>query len=306
MNEQQKKTKFKQAVDQTLVGLEGNPFLYQRVTAQAEKGEDLVKKRFAKTFAIAMLAVLCMSTVALAAVMLNYSPAVSALKQAREAVMDKYDLTHTTLGLFTHDLSRTDEGTVVEFRCDVCKEDGRELAGRYTVTIPENGDAVALWTYDDVDPAVWQSGDMNAPVWGQPQLETFLRDRTEGGTVTYHVVVDEGMSSAVTPTPVPVSDMESVEIVMQTVSPEAGEIDEAAARELAAAALADSFDLTEYDLEQMDIFRCELQQISGDAARLWHVNAYLYHDGYDWNMYVVIDAATGEIVDIGMQTGGNG
>lgn len=66
MNEQQEKAKFKQAIDHTLTGLEGNPFLYQRVTAQAEKGEDLVKKRFAKTFVIAMLAVLCMSTVALA------------------------------------------------------------------------------------------------------------------------------------------------------------------------------------------------------------------------------------------------
>ena len=306
MSEQQEKAKFRQAIDHTLTGLEGNPFLYQRVTALAEKGDDLVKKRFVKTFVIVMLAVLCMSTVALAAVMLNYSPAVNALKQAREAVMKKYDLTHTTLGLFAYDLSQTDEGTVVEFRCDMCREDGRELAGRYTVTIPKKGNVAVAWTYDDVDPAVWQSGDMNAPVWGQPQLENFLRDRTNGGTVTYCVVMDEGVSSVATPTPVPVSDTGLEEIVMQTVTPVAGELDEAAARKLAGAALADSFDLTENDLEQMDIFRCELQQTSEGTARLWHVNAYLYHDGYDWNMYVVIDAATGEIVDIGMQTGGNG
>ena len=59
------------------------------------------------------------------------------------------------------------------------------------------------------------------------------------------------------------------------------------------------------DALQMDVFRCDMRA-SSEGDHQWHVNAYLYHDGYDWNMHVVIDAVTGEIIDIGMQTGGNG
>ena len=50
MNEQQEKAKFRQAIDHTLTGLEGNPFLYQRVTALAEKGEKKMKRCIPKGF----------------------------------------------------------------------------------------------------------------------------------------------------------------------------------------------------------------------------------------------------------------
>lgn len=307
MNEQQEKMKFREAIDHTLTGLEGNPFLYQRVAAQVEKGEKKVKSNLTKCIVIALIVVMCMSTVAVAAMVLNYSPSVSALKRAREAVMEKYGLTQTTLGLFNYEMSMTEDAYIIEFRSDVLNEERQEVAGCYTVIVPENGEISVTWSHDDVDPALWQSGDMNASVWGQPQLETFLRDRTNAGTVEYHVIVNEGMTGHATPTPMPVMDeMELVEVRVETIAPAEGDLQENEVRELASAAFADTYDLTEAELAQVDIFRCELTQISGYSTRLWHVNAYLYRDGYDWNLYAVIDAETGEIVDIGMQTGGNG
>lgn len=307
MNEQQEKAKFRQAIDHTLTSLEGNPFLYQRVAARAEEGEKKVKSNFTKCIVIALIVVMCMSTVAVAAMVLNYSPSVSALKRAREAVMDKYGLTQTTLGLFNYEMSMTEEAYVFEFHSDVLNEERQEVAGCYTVIVPENREPSVTWSHDDVDPALWQSGDMNAPVWGQPQLETFLHDRTNAGTVEYHVIVDDGMNSHATPTPMPVMDeVEQVEVRVETIVPAEGDLQETEVRELAGAAFADTYDLTEAELAQVDIFRCELTQMNGYSTRLWHVNAYVYRDGYDWNLYAVIDAETGEIVDIGMQTGGNG
>lgn len=66
MNEQQEKAKFREAIDHTLTSLEGDPFLYQRVTAQAEKGEKTMRMKWMKAAVIALIAALCMGTVALA------------------------------------------------------------------------------------------------------------------------------------------------------------------------------------------------------------------------------------------------
>ncbi len=67
MTEQENKAKFKQAIDHTLSGLQGDPFLYQRVSAHAEKGEKRMKYKFPKGVLIALIVILCMGTVAVAA-----------------------------------------------------------------------------------------------------------------------------------------------------------------------------------------------------------------------------------------------
>ena len=66
MNERQEKERFVAAIDHTLTSLEGDPFLYQRVKAHAEKGETMMKHRWTKAAVIALIAVLCMGTVAVA------------------------------------------------------------------------------------------------------------------------------------------------------------------------------------------------------------------------------------------------
>lgn len=66
MTEQEHKAKFKQAIDHTLSGLQGDPFLYQRVAASAEKGAKNMKYHIPKGVLIALIALLCMGTVAVA------------------------------------------------------------------------------------------------------------------------------------------------------------------------------------------------------------------------------------------------
>lgn len=67
MTQQQEKAHFKQAIDHTLSGIEGDPFLAQKVLARAEKGEKPVKYHIPKVVVFALIALLCMGTVAVAA-----------------------------------------------------------------------------------------------------------------------------------------------------------------------------------------------------------------------------------------------
>ena len=67
MTEQENKARFKQAIDHTLSGLQGDPLLYQRVAANAEKGAKPVKYHFSKGLVIALIVLLCMGTAAVAA-----------------------------------------------------------------------------------------------------------------------------------------------------------------------------------------------------------------------------------------------
>ncbi len=67
MNEHQEKQRFKRAIDHTLSGMTGDPFLYQRVMTKAEKGDMKVKYAIPKGVVIALIVVLCMGTAAMAA-----------------------------------------------------------------------------------------------------------------------------------------------------------------------------------------------------------------------------------------------
>ena len=74
MTEQEQKAKFKQAIDHTLSGLEGDPYLFQRVAASAEKGAKSMKYHISKGVLIALIALLCMGTVAVAVGFVVSSP----------------------------------------------------------------------------------------------------------------------------------------------------------------------------------------------------------------------------------------
>jgi len=67
MTQQQEKAHFKQAIDHALSGIEGDPFLAQKVLARAEKGEKPVKYHIPKAVVFALIVLLCMGTVAVAA-----------------------------------------------------------------------------------------------------------------------------------------------------------------------------------------------------------------------------------------------
>ena len=67
MTDQESRAKLRQAIDHTLSGLQGDPFLYQRVAAHAEKGEhDMKHRKWNLGLVIALAAMACMMTVAAA------------------------------------------------------------------------------------------------------------------------------------------------------------------------------------------------------------------------------------------------
>lgn len=299
------KNEFRQLVDRNLSGLHWDEARQARVLRALEpRGGTTMKRKITMSLALG-LALVLMASVALAAVVLHYSPAASALTQARNAVIDKYGLTHTTLGLFTHDMYLLEGQTVIVFHSDVVDAYGAGLTGEYTVTIPDGGKPIACWTFDYVDEKVYQSGELDAPIWAQAQLEKFLQ--TKGEEATHTVLVDDnGVTYVVTDIGTPSAQTELVEIDITAVEPREDELSEAAALETARAALMETFALTESELDQANFFRCELEQYGGYATRTWQINASLEKDGHVWNLSVVLDAATGEIIDIDMTTGGNG
>lgn len=302
------KNEFQQLVDRRLSGLQWDERRARRVLAALEsEGGTIMKRKLTLSIALVTVIVL-MASVALAAVTLIYSPSASALNQARNALIEQYGLTHTTLGLFTHSLSMDGDTITFTFADDLMASYGGN-AGDYTVTL-RDGEVIASWTHDEADPALWQSGDLDAPIWGQPQLEAILRERTLAGTAIGESDCDDsGVTyefASSTPAPAPAETPELVPIEIAPVTPAPGELTEAEALAIVRAALMETFGLTEDDIANTDFFRCELMQVGDYPLRHWSVNAWCQKDGFDWNMYVEIDASTGEITAIVMQTGGNG
>lgn len=298
---------FRQLVDRRLSGLQWDEQRTRRVLHALEpEGGTIMKKKLTLSLAL-LAAIVLMASIALAAVTLIYSPAASALNQARNALIKQYGLTHTTLGMFMEGLSLEDGTITVTFSGDWMASYGGD-AGDYTVTL-RNGEVTASWTHDGADPALWESGGLDAPIWGQPQLEAFLRERTNAGTLIDDPTDDGVTYEFASNTPVPPAPAETpvlVPIEIAEVTPAPGELTEDEALAIARTALMETYGLTAEDIAGADFFRCELMQVGEYPLRHWAINAWCQQDGFDWNMYVQIDAATGEIVSITMQTGGNG
>ena len=90
------------------------------------------------------------------------APAFSAdallLKTANEALEARYGLTPHLLGLFDAELTRY--GDVATVRLLPRARPHPSLAGEYLVLISPDS-VQAFWSHDDVDPAIWQSGELN-------------------------------------------------------------------------------------------------------------------------------------------------
>lgn len=296
-------------VNRRLSFLEWDEQRTRRVLSALEpEGGTIMKKKLTLSLAL-VAAIVLMVSVALAATTLLYSPSASAIRQARSAVMEQYGLTHTTLGLFTCSLSMEEDVTTVTFGGDLMASYGGN-AGDYTVTL-QDGEVTVSWTHDEADPALWLAGDLSAPIWGQPQLEIFLRERTIGGTVadapdsTGSDVTYECATN--TPAPPAAQEPEVVTLSIAEVTPGPDDLTKEEALAIARAALMENYGLTETDLaDDVDFTSCQLRQIGDYSPRVWCISAWCQMDGYDWYMSVELDASTGEILAIHMQTGGNG
>lgn len=262
-----------------------------------EKGaKPIMKKKL--SIALVMMLILSLLTVgALAVAALNWSPQASAVNQARQALMDKYGLTQETIALFHNTYEKTEDGWKVIFRSGGVHE---SLAGEYTVTITDH-DATAAWSYDYLDKALWENGSLDAPVWGQPQLHSYLHDDTEEAKeiniARWHesATLAPGTAANPTPTPAPADVSESVYTVVEP---------DQQARDIAASALMEIYPFTEADIaggEWLDDF-----VYTQDGRSMRTMTLYLAKDGVEYLCSVDIDMETYAIHSIDASTGGNG
>lgn len=94
------------------------------------------------------------------------------LQQANAALGERYGLSLGTLGLFSATVTRYGDTAIVRYTPACWLDPG--LLGEYAVIITPEG-VTACWTHDDVDPTLWQSGDLHSPAWGEPQLTPYLQ-----------------------------------------------------------------------------------------------------------------------------------
>lgn len=282
------KNDFKQLVDRNLSGLRWDERRQARVLRALEpEGGTSMKRKM--TMAIALAAALVMmASVAVAAVLVTYSPAAHAKKLATQAMYDTYGFDRSTLGLL-HGVVTADG---VRYYPD--RYLPVERIGEYLVKI--DGETVtATWTHDDKDVALWQSGDPNAPVWGVKQLTAYLAvDPRDRGVWLAAYTTAEIHAPAVTPVP---EEMAGVNTVQQ----QNGDLPLTQAMAYADAALMDVFGMTEGEVAAID-HDVDARVIVENGRRIWMLT---YGDG-EGMYYINLDASTGEILDIGMTTGGNG
>lgn len=282
------KNDFKQLVDRNLSGLRWDERRQARVLRALEpEGGTSMKRKMTMAIALAA-ALMMMASVAVAAVVLNYSPAANAKKLAAQAMYDAYGFDRSTLGLLYGVV--TDEG--VRYYPDSYLP--VERIGEYLVKI--DGDtATATWTHDDKDTALWQSGDPNATIWGVKQLAAYLAvDPRERGDWLAAYTTAALPLPVVTPVPKEMTGLDTVE-------QRTGDLSLAQAMAYADAALMDVYGMTEGDVAAID-HDVDARVIMESGRRIWMLT---YGDG-EGMYYIRLDATTGEILDIGMSTGGNG
>lgn len=292
MTEQQEKERIRNAIDHTLTDLMGDPFLYRRVAAHVEKGENKMKYAIPKGVIVVLVLLLCMTTAAVAAVMLRYSPQMKVQKQAMAALHDAYGLTRSSLGLFSAEVSEAENGVHVWYRAKAFLPTDR--VGDYHVLIDGEGASVS-WTHDDKDPSLWISGDPTSPCWGEKQLQAYLTKDIGERDVWLQQFLEEGESERDE-----LSAYGTLSFV--AVQAEAGDMPFRKAQLLADAALMDFYGMTETEVARYEHNIDPRILLCDDGRRLWEITVADSEIVFN----VLVDASTGEIVHIVHLTGGNG
>lgn len=292
------KNDFRQRADLVLSSLQWDERRTYRVLhALKPKGVQPVMKKKLSVALVLVLTLMLLTAGALAVASLNWSPEASAVNQARQALMDKYGLTRETLALFGSECEKTEDGWVITFRTAVVHE---SLPGEYTVTVKGNT-ADACWSYDHLDRALWESGNLDAPVWGQPQLHSYLHEGYEEAYAISsarwmeHATTAPGTAANPTPTPAPA---DSAAQVYTAVDPDPH------AREVAMAAMLETYQFTENDAAAGEWL--EDLVFTQDGRTLRAMTLYLVKDGVEYLCGVTVDAQTYAIVSIDASAGGNG
>lgn len=290
------KNDLQQRVDQQLACLTWDDRRSGRVISRLHEARHTTRPRLTAVLAAALVLVMLTATAA-AMLAVRRAPEADAIHAARQAVMDQYGLTADTMGTFYATLEQHDAGWTVTFLSAF-----RELAGSYTVNCSGENLSVS-WTHDAIDPAVYADGSLDAPVWGQAQLQTALHDQPAAWA---HVAELPTATPAVTPEEPaePNVDTGSVWMLTRPSAAKAGDIPLEEAVAAAAEAIREELGLPE-SIPVLDQYSWEVRE---DAAgqRLYEFSVTVEADGVTYCIGVYVHAENGSIVFLGYDTIGNG
>ena len=285
-----------------------NAFVEDTLSRRMED-EQPMKKKISVGLVFAIVLILAAVT-ALAAYTLRRSAQADALSRARQALSAEYGLTPETMGLFGFELAQNDDAWMATFTPTGLHP---QPLGEYRVTLAPGKQPETTWTYDDVDPEVWQSGSLDSPVWGQPQLLKALRDRDAAIDALSRMDPDWLSQGSFAPQQAPpvvesFQEGESVwfgQIIRKAEpGPEDMSLEEATA--IAMAAIVEESSLTMADMGAAEVLTDFYERENEPPLWMFSVQFYLQSDGIFQDWGVVMDARTGEILLVNVVTGGNG
>ena len=253
-----------------------------------------------KVWAIALACVLAVGTVGASSL---FAPEYDAVRLANQALAEEYGITEEMQTYFNRAVIEQDDVTTVVYNS---MEDMEHVLGQYVVTI-EDGDVTVSWSHDGQS----TEGELEAHAWGAKQLEILiemakdeqgfsrghqkaqeLRAQMENGEITVSIASGDGGTQVTT---IPLREIDA--------SIRVGE-DEGIA--IAKEAFRQEYRLTQAQLDAMEYNKdyagytyavrdgrtiCELY--------FWlHQQEGVYHTEGDGIYRAVIDAQSGEIVDM--------
>lgn len=145
----------------------------QRVLSAAKGEYKPMKKKLSVSFALIVSLVFITTAVAFA-IGLTKSQQYTTVSAAREALMERYDLTQDMIALFDTQTEEANGITTITFTTSGSSFIDPDTVGQYTAVVDTQGDITVSWSHDDADPAAWADGDLTSPVWGAPQLAQSL------------------------------------------------------------------------------------------------------------------------------------
>jgi len=279
------------------------------INASYQQEEQPMKKKLTVGLVFAIVLMLAAAT-ALAAYTLHRSARADALSRARQALSADYGLTPETLGLFGFGLAQSGDAWMATFTPTGLHP---QPLGEYRVTLVPGKQPVTAWTYDDVDPEVWQSGSLDSPIWGQPQLLKVLRDMDAAIDALSRMDPDwlsQGFFAPQQAPPVVESLQEGESVwfgqIIREAEPGPEDMSREDATAIAMAAIVEESSLTMTDMDAAEVLTDFYERENETPLWMFSVQFYLQDSGIFQDWGVVIDARTGEILLINIVTRGNG
>lgn len=246
-----------------------------------------------KKTVLILLAALLFCTIALAEDGPAMTQELNMIQIANAALMERYGLTLPALGLFATHADICGETAIVTYTGSAIPE---ALTGTYYVIIAPHG-VQPLWTFDG-SLVPWQSGELESPVWGMPQLQKYL------DTSAY-----ERYDIFVPHFPDDLSTLAAFEAAggsyHEVTSSNRGAAN--SARLLAIRAVTAMYDLSEEEAAKLVSWNGDTRLVRyPDRHGEWEVTVYMEGGTEELIFYVTIHAETGMILNIVVSSGGIG